>query len=61
MTCAAEIRRRYVTRHEALRYLASRGFTYTADGWENGRWAAFLQRIEGGFGVTVWLRLQLAA
>jgi hypothetical protein len=61
MTCSAEIRRRYETRHEAWGYLASRGFTCTDGAWANGRWAASVQRTADGIDVTVWLRLLHAA
>jgi hypothetical protein len=57
MTCNAEIRRRYGTRHEAWEYLASRGFACgVLSAWENGRWAATVVHDENGFNVTVWLR-----
>jgi len=57
MTCRAEIRRRYDTRHEAWSYLAARGFSCTGGQWENGRWAATVERAGDRFDLTVWLRV----
>lgn len=61
MTCNAEIRRHYRTREEALGYLISRGFLFLPNGWENGRWAATIERVNNAFSITVWLRAQNAA
>jgi len=61
MTCEAEIRRRYGTRDDALRYLAARGFLCLPHGWENGRWAATLEADRKEFIITIWLRAQKAA
>ncbi len=61
MTCTAEIRRSYTTRDEAFKYLAARGFLCTARGWENGRWAAFVENLRNEVRVTVWLRCSEAA
>ena len=56
VTCKAEIRRRYDTRDEAWGYLASRGFNCSAGTWQNGRWAARVERGGIGFDVMIWLR-----
>ncbi len=62
MTCTAEIRRRYETRLEAWKYLASRGFTCCTDSrWVNGRWIAAIRRTEDGVDVTVRLSAQPTA
>jgi len=60
MTYRTEIRRHYQTREEAYSYLASRGFLFLPDGWENGRWAALLEDDDYGFTVTIWLRAKAA-
>jgi len=61
MTCTTEIRRLYRTREEALGYLISRGFLFLPNGWENGRWAATVERVKNAYSITVWLRAANAA
>ena len=61
MTCSTEIRRRYRTREEAYGYLASRGFLFLPSGWENGRWAATIEHVNGHYIINVWLRSAKAA
>ncbi|MBV8170200.1 MAG: hypothetical protein JO021_25680 [Alphaproteobacteria bacterium] len=56
MTCAAELKRRYPTLHEAWAYLEGRGFVCTGGGWVNGRWSASVVPGADGVDVTVWLR-----
>ena len=56
MTCAAELRRRYATLHDAWGYLEARGFVCTGGGWVNGRWSASVTPGDTGVDVTVWLR-----
>jgi hypothetical protein len=61
MTCNAELVRRYHTRDEASRYLASRGFLFLPNGWANGRWVANLERENNEYTVTVRLPAHGAA
>jgi hypothetical protein len=62
MTYNAELIRRYPTRDEAARYLASRGFLLLPNGWANGRWVATLDKENSGcYIVTVRLVAQAAA
>jgi hypothetical protein len=61
MTRRTEICRRYSTREEAYRYLASRGFLFLPNGWENGRWAATTEQVNGQYIIRVWLRSAEAA
>lgn len=61
MTCNAELTRRYRSRTEAETYLASRGFLCLPSGWQNGRWAATLEKVAGAIIVRVWLRIAAAA
>lgn len=53
MLCRAEIRRRFLTRDEASRYLAARGFLFLPQGWANGRWTASLDQDNSGFALTI--------
>ena len=61
MTCLAELRRRFATPDAAFAYLTMRGFLCLPTGWENGRWAATVERTSHGILVTVRLRLGEAA
>jgi hypothetical protein len=56
----AKIRRRFWTRDEAHRYLASRGFLFLPQGWANGRWTASVDQDVSGFALTIGLRLDAA-
>ena len=57
MTCVAELKRRFATPDAAFAYLTMRGFLCLPTGWENGRWAATVERTSLGVVVSVWLRL----
>jgi hypothetical protein len=61
MTCSTEISRRYSTREEAYGYLASRGFLFLPNGWENGLWAATIEQVNGQYIIKAWLRSAKAA
>jgi hypothetical protein len=61
MTHTTELTRHYHSREEAYAYLASRGFLFLPNGWENGRWAATLDMANGDFIVNIWLRTEDAA
>jgi hypothetical protein len=61
MPCPAEIRRSYLTRDEAFRYLTSRGFICTHRGWENGRWTAHVEYARPLYHLTVRLGQARAA
>lgn len=61
MTCNTELTRRYSHRAEAERYLASRGFLCLPSGWQNGRWAATLEKAGTSFILRIWLRSVVAA
>jgi len=55
MICRPEIRRRFLTRDEAHRYLSARGFLFLPQGWANGRWTASLEGDASGFALTIAL------
>jgi hypothetical protein len=61
MTCSTEISRHYPTREEAYGYLASLGFLFLPNGWENGRWAATIEQVNRQYIIKVWLRSAKAA
>ena len=56
MTCQAQINRFFPSYDEAFGYLTSRGFLCLPRGWENGLWAASVQKV--GPRVQVFVRLR---
>jgi hypothetical protein len=61
MTYKAELTRHFPSREQAYAYLASRGFLYLPNGWENGRWAASIDILNRTVTVSIWLREKEAA